>query len=153
MDELTLRERIKRWILNQLGLVEQSRYVSLRKECVRLEKLVQEYHKQIPHKPPEWSKIPAGSDYEKVAQRLEKLAFRTGNTSPMAEDSPHMPEPDPAQLVERLLCLLTPRQLARFVRHCEAAAEDGWGRAWIDWENYRPDMIGHQSTDKISGTD
>ncbi len=69
----------------------------------------------------------------------------------MLDDNPRAPEPDPAELIERLLCLMTPRQLARFVRHCEGAREDGWGKVWIEWANFHIDMIGHQSTDKVNG--
>jgi hypothetical protein len=60
-------------------------------------------------------------------------------------------DPDPGELTERLLCILSPRQLSRFVRHCEAAAETGWGKVWIDFAAYRVDLISHQSSDKVSG--
>jgi hypothetical protein len=83
-DSPTILQRLKRWVLQRLKLVEKSEYDALSKEVGRLQGLVIPYHQQIQRKSPDWAEIPPGSDYSKIVQRLEKLAagIRSGKIVP-----------------------------------------------------------------------
>lgn len=55
----------------------------------------------------------------------------------------------PEWILEKLLALLTPEQLAVFVAHCELVAEYGFGQATITWRDGKPDLIYHQASDRV----
>ena len=59
-----------------------------------------------------------------------------------------MDDPDPGELMTRLLLVLTLEQVALFVHHLEQLACYSHGYVMITWRDGQPYLIAHEASDK-----